>query len=191
MNKDKDIKIGAAIRELREEARMSAIELCRKASFDPRTLTAIEKGRIKNPSFQSLQKIAQGLGCFVTDLVSRAETKQEKNYHLGSQKGVYQMEFPKYGLKVVSATPPTPHFFCGKLILAPQRQVPREFFKKPTPLFAEVVMGKIEFQVDEAAVLLKEGENLFLHGASHWSFKNPLNRESAILLVTAPSLFHR
>ena len=100
------------------------------------------------------------------------------------------MEFPNWGLKVVSATPPIPEFFCGKFILAPQRKVAGELVSRPSPLFVEVAIGRIEVEVEEETVSLKEGENLSFNGGLRHSFRNTLSRESTLWLVTAPSFFH-
>lgn len=182
--------LGEAVRRLREKASLSGAELCRRSKrLDPRTLTAIEKGRIRNPSLQSLQGIAQGLGCLVRDLFTPAEMVLDRNFLAGSSKGVFQMEFPRFGLKVISATPIIPEFFCGKLILAPQRRVEENFLRHRAPLFFEVVMGRVEFTVEEKTVHLKEGENLFFNGGLRHRFRNALNRESTLWLVTAPSFF--
>ena len=185
------IRLGENIRWLREKASITGVELCRRSrGIDPRTLSAIEKGRIRNPSLETLQKIAAGLGCLVRDLFTRAEMAFERNYHVGSQKGVFQIEFPKLGLKILSATPPVPQFFCGKSILSPQRKVTGELFYRSAPLFLEVVMGRIEFGIEDQTVTLKEGENLFFNGGLRHFFQNLLSRESALWLVTAPSFFH-
>lgn len=185
---EEPLSLGTTIRRLRKRAGLTGAELCRRSGgMDPRTLTAIEKGRIRNPSLENLQRICKGLGCLVRDLFTAAEMTNERNYHRGSQKGFFHMEFPKLGVKIISATPPIPEFFCGKLILEPQRKVTEDLLRHPRPLFVEVVMGQIEFEVENERMTLKEGENLFLHGGLRHSFRNPLNRDSALWLVTAPS----
>lgn len=187
----KVLALGETIRQLREKAGLSGAELCRRsAKMDPRTLTAIEKGRIRNPSLENLQKIAQGLGCLVGDLFIRSEMSSYRNFRLGSSKGEFVMEFPKQGFKVVSSTPPIPEFFCGKLILSPLKKMTGELLHRPAPVFLEVAIGRFEVKIESEAFSLKEGETLFFNGSLRHSFQNPLNRESALWLVTAPSFFH-
>ncbi len=186
-----ELTLGPTIRRLRERAGLTGAELSRRSGgIDPRTLSAIERGRIRNPSLERLQRIARGLGCLVSDLFTGAEMDLDRNYHHGNPRGVFQMEFPKWGLKVVSATPPIPEFFCGKLILAPQRKVTGELLSRPSPLFLEVVIGRIEVEVEKESLTLSEGENLFFNGRLAHSFRNLLSRESTLWLVTAPSFFH-
>ena len=186
------LDVGKAIRELREKKGLSGAELCRRSGgVDPATLSAIEKGRIRNPSLDLLQEISRGLGCLVRDLFTLAEMGIDRNYYFGSQKGAFQIEFPKVGLKIVSATPPTAEFFCGKLILGPQRKVAGDLLQCPAPIFLEVVMGQIEFGIEGERMVLKEGENIFFNGGLHHFLRNTSSRESALWLVTAPSFFTR
>lgn len=184
------LSIGQTIVRLRERADLSAVELCRRSgSVDPKTLNAIEKGRIKNPSLGSLQGIAKGLGCLVRDLFSEAEIEQESNFFRGSQKGFFHMEFPGQPVKVVSATPPNAPFFCGKLIFGAKRRVDGDLLGHPQSILVEVVMGQLEVSVEDKPVLLKEGENLFFSGSFRYGFRNPLSREATTWLVAYPSLF--
>ena len=184
------INLGAKIRQLREKAGVSGAELCRRSGgVDPRTLNAIEKGRIRTPSIDNLQAIANGLGCLVRDLFTQAELKVGQNYHKGSSKGLFQIEFPKSGIKIVSLIPAIPNFFCGKMILAAQGKVEGQLPFASCPVFIEVVMGKIEFLIEDEKVGLKEGESLLFNGGMEHKILNPLNRESIVWMVTAPSFF--
>lgn len=187
-----ELVLGKTIVRLREVAGLTGAELCRRSrAMDPRTLNAIEKGRIRNPSLKSLQGIAQGLGCLVRDLFAEAEEELDHNIHQGSQRGAFQMDFPKLGVKVVSATPPNEAFFCGKIFLAPKREIEGNFIIETASLFYEVVMGRVEFTVEKKVLELKEGENLFLRGGLLHRIRNALNRESVLWLVASPSFFRR
>ncbi len=190
LNRDR-ILLGKTILKLREGAGLSGVELCRRSGdLDPRTLNAIEKGRIQNPSLESLQRIAQGLGCLVRDLFTQAEMEFDQNFYQGSPKGAFQMEFPSLGLKVVSATPPHSDFFCGRITLSPKRKLEGNFLGRSTSIFIEVMMGQIECMIEKKVSTLKEGENLFFNGGFRHSLRNVLNRESTIRLVAAPSFLH-
>ncbi|MBI3999608.1 MAG: helix-turn-helix domain-containing protein, partial [Candidatus Omnitrophica bacterium] len=180
------LKLGETLRRLRERQGLSGAELCRRSGgLDPRTLVAIEKGRIKNPSIESLQKLASGLGCLVKDIFAACEMELEQNYWIGSQKGAFQFEFPKAGLKIISATPFRAPFFCGKLILAPKGYVSADLLKSPFPVFLEIVLGKVEFTLEKQTLTLKEGENVFFDGGFGYALRNLLNRETVIGCVTA------
>lgn len=185
-----EIRIGEVVLRLRQEKGISGIELCRRAGhFDPRTLTAIEKGRIKNPSIKMLQRLARGLNVSVSDFFRQAELEQDQYCFPGSKKGVYYADFPEWGAKIISFTPFIKDFFCGKVILAPQRKLQDHMLKHPAPLFVSTLIGRIEVMVEGRRFVLKEGDNLFFNGILKHSFCNLLRRDSVFLVVTAPSFF--
>lgn len=182
------LDLSKTVRALRNTKGISGAELCRRAGdLDAKTLTAVEKGRIRNPSVKTLLSLARGLGITVADLFSRAEIELDRNFYAGSQKGAFKMEFPEWGVKVVSFTPFIKDFFCGKIILGPRCKINQGLINHPLPLFVSNLLGRFEIRIGDRQMQLKEGENLFLNGALQHSFFNPLQRESVMLLVTAPS----
>ena len=71
MKKEKtklSIAPGQAIRARREILGWRAVELARRSGVNPRTLDAIEKGRIESPSLRNLGAIARALGISVATL---------------------------------------------------------------------------------------------------------------------------
>ena len=177
-----------SIRTLRNEKGVTGAELCRRSrgKLDPRTLTALEKGRIRNPSLQTLDAIAGALGVSISEIFRRAEVQMERFFHQGSQKGFCQIDFSA-GVKLVSFTPLIRNFFCGKLILAPRKRIDQSLLRHPHGTFVSVIFGRFEIKVEEKTSALREGDNLFFNGILRHSFYNPLERESVMLFVTSPS----
>lgn len=182
------VPIGKIIRQFREQKKLSGVELCRlSGGLDPRTLTAIEKGRIQNPSIKILQALARGLNVTVSSFFREAELDSEEYCYLGTAKGTFQMDFPSWGTKVVSYTPLVKDFFCGKFIIGPRRELNYTHLKHPVPMFISVLVGRFDIMIENRKQSLKEGENLFFNGILKHSFYNPLQRDSVFWLVTAPS----
>ena len=184
------LDIYGRIREIREEKKMSGAELCRRAGdLDPRTLTALEKGRIVNPSIKTLQSVSRGLGVMISDIFKQSEVEVERNFYQGSQRGAYDIDFSKWGIRAVSFTPFIKNFFCGKLILSSKKRLDEAFLKHPLPVFVSVLVGRFEVTIEGKKLSLKEGENLFFNGILKHSFSNPLERESVLLIMTSPVRF--
>lgn len=182
------VNIHETIRRIRTQKGISGVELCKRASdLDPRTLTAVEKGRIRNPSIKTLQSISRGLSVTVSDLFRQAELGMDRHFYLGSQKGVFQIDFPWAGIKAISFTPFIKEFFCGKFIFASGKRLDQTFLKTPVPIFVSTLVGRFEVTIEDRKFSLREGDNLFFNGILKHSFANPLQRESTLLLVTAPS----
>lgn len=182
------VNINATIRQLRKEKGLSGVDLCRAAGdLDPRTLTALEKGRIKNPSIKTLTSVARGLGIPLSHIFRHAEIQKDHYLYAGTQKGYYQMEFPWLRLKIVSFTPFVRDFFYGKLIFSGRCRLEHTFLPQEKPIFVSVLVGRMEIRVENKVYHLKEGQNLFFNGALNHVFQNPLYREAVLMMITAPS----
>lgn len=184
------LDIGASVRRLREERGLSGVALCRRGQkLDPKTLTALEKGRIKNPSIATLQALAKGFGMTVSDLFRQMELQQQDFFSLGSQKGLYKIDFPSRGIQLISFTPLNGDVFCGKMIIEGQKGFDEKLLDHAGAFFVMTLIGQIEGEIEGKKVMLKEGDNLFLNGGMNFRMTNALQRCSTLLLVTAPSCF--
>lgn len=68
MSKQELITLGKIIREKRESQNVTQVELASRAGVDRNYIGMVERGE-RNPSYLSLQKIAQGLGIPVNELI--------------------------------------------------------------------------------------------------------------------------
>ena len=182
------LDIGQAVRRLREEKGLSGAELCRRGKgIDPKTLTALEKGRIRNPSIATLGALAKGFGMTVSDLFRRAEFDQRDYFSLGSQKGLCKIELPSQGIQLISFTPLLEELFCGKMILEGQKQFDEKLFGGTGAFFIMTLIGQFSGEVEGRKVVLKEGDNLYFFGGMKFCLANALQRNSTLLLVAVPS----
>lgn len=185
-----NLNLDQVVRKIRVAKKLTGAEVCRRSGgdLDARTLTALERGRIKNPTVKTLNSIARGLGITISDLFRPDELNQEQNYCVGSPKGAFTMDFAKKGVKIVSFTPLIHDFFCGKLILASKAKVTDQLLDHPFPIFISVLLGSLEVTLEGSSkAVLKEGDNLFFRGLVKHSFQNMLHRETSVLFLTAPS----
>ena len=182
------LEIGPMVRRLREERGLSGVELCRRGKgIDPKTLVALEKGRIRNPSIATLEALAKGFGMTVSDLFRRAEFDQRDYFSLGSPKGLYKIDLPSQGIQLISFTPLMEELFCGKMILEGQKRFDEKLFCGGGAFFVMTLIGQFEGEIEGRKVTLKEGDNLYLFGGMRFHLANALQRNSTLLLVTVPS----
>jgi len=180
------------VRGLRGERGLSGAELCRRGKgLDPKTLTALEKGRIRNPSIATLEALAKGLGMTVSDLFRRAECDQRDHFSLGSQKGFCKIDLPSQGIQMISFTPLTEELFCGKMILEGQKRFDEKLFAMGGDFFMMTLIGQFEGDVEGRKVILKEGDNLYFRGGMKFHLTNAHQRSATLLLVTTPSCLHQ
>lgn len=182
------LPIGATVRRLREERGLSGAAFCRRSQkLDPKTLTALEKGRIKNPSIATLQALAKGFGITVSDLFRQTELRQQDFFSVGSQKGLYKIDFFPPGVQLVSFTPLNGEVFCGKIIFEAQKGFDEKLFDHAGTFFVMTLIGQVEGEIEGKTVILKEGDNLFFNGGMKFRLRNVLQRQATLFLVTAPS----
>lgn len=177
-----------AICQMRKARNLTGVEFCRLAGdMDPKTLTALEKGRIRNPSIKTLESCARALGVTVSALFKEAEMHHEKNFVVGTQKGAFVLEFPHKKVKIVSFTPLVREFFCGKMTLGSKVLLGEELLRCEVPLYLSCLVGRVEITVEGQKNVLREGQNIFFNGVLEHSFYNPLHKEVSMLIMMAPS----
>lgn len=184
------LEIGPLVRGLRQERGLSGVDLCRRGKgIDPKTLTALEKGRIRNPSMITLEALARGFGMSISDLFRRAEIDQRDHLFLGSPKGFCKVDLSSRGIQLISFTPLTEGLFCGKMIVEGQKQFDETLFGESIcgAFFVMTLIGQFEGEVEGRKVTLKEGDNLYFFGGMKFCLTNAHQRNSTLLLVTAPS----
>lgn len=184
---------GKVVRYRRELLGWRAVELARRSGLNPRTLDAIEKGRIESPSIRNLQAIARALGISVAALFAeRSEDGRTEGMFMGgNQKGQHVLEFPKEGIRVVCYTPFVPNIFVGKVVLKGESKIQHQSLPTSGLIFVQTIFGKLSVHVEGKEHLIREGSYAFFDGCAQHFFSNPQYKESTFLLVTAPSFLAR
>ena len=178
---------GQVIRRKRESLGLKGAELARKSGLNPRTLDAIEKGRIESPSLKNLEFVASALGISVAALFVENKVENDGLFIGGNQKGQHTIEFPKDGFRVVCFIPLVTSFFVGKVIVKGETRIERRAFPTVGLIFVQTIMGKMSVNFEGKDYLIREGNYAFFDGSFQHSFHNPHYKESTFLLVTAPS----
>lgn len=178
---------GLVIRHRRELLKWKAVELARKSGINPRTLDAIEKGRIESPSLRNLESLARALGISTASLFSTSESDHDCFFLGGNQKGQHTLEFQKHGFRVVCYTPLVPHFFMGKVILQGETKIEQKVLPTSGMILTQVIIGKLAVHFEGKDHLIREGNYAFFDGNFPHYFHNPQYKDCSFLLVTAPS----
>lgn len=84
------VPIGRVLKQIRQTRGLTQVELARRTGIDHRTITAIETGRILNPSLFNLKRLTQSLGITLKELFARTEAEEISSLFIGTQKGEYQ-----------------------------------------------------------------------------------------------------
>jgi transcriptional regulator with XRE-family HTH domain len=186
-DKTYDIQPGRVIRERRDALGLKAVDLARKASINPGTLDAIEKGRVQTPSLPMLVSLAKALEISVASLFSEEGNEAPAIFQLGNLKGLHTLEFPKNGFRIIRYTPVVRDCFIGKVILNGQTRINHDTLPTSGMIFVQAIIGKLIVCFDGRENLIREGNYAFFDGHFKHSFCNPQPKENSFFLVTVPS----
>lgn len=187
MPAENEIPLGRTIRELRVKRGLAQIELAKKTGIDPRTMAAIENGRIVTPSLASLKQIAACLDTPLKNLFGRAEAQAPGSFFIVNQRGEYTLEWPRQKFRIVSYLPKTSPFFAGKIILESRGLCDSQALPFVGQVFLQVIFGKMQLVLEGNEHYLKEGQNILFDGRLSYAFSNPTLREATALIAASPS----
>lgn len=181
---------GEVIRQRRQLLGWKAVDLAKRAGINPRTVNAIEMGRIQTPSLKNLESMTRVLGISLASLFSNSGENGGTAFFSAGQKGHHTLDFKKEGFRVFCYTPLVPlvtDMFVGKVIMNGEAEVKHEILPTQGMIFVQAIIGKMGLRFDGAEHLIREGNYVFFDGRFPHSFFNPQLREAAFLLVTTPS----
>ena len=181
---------GLVIRERRQLLGWKSVDLAKRSGVNPRTVNAIEKGRIQTPSLKNLESISRVLGISLASLFSNSGENNGAAFFSAGQKGHHTLDFKKDGFRVICYTPLVPlvsDVFVGKVIMRSETEVKHETLPTRGMVFAQAIIGRLGLRFDGTEHLIKEGNYVFFDGRFPHTFLNPQLREATFLLVTTPS----
>lgn len=181
---------GEVIRERRQLLGWKAVDLAKRAGVNPRTVNAVEKGRIRTPSLKNLESMSRVLGISLASLFSNNREENGSIFFSAGQKGHHTLDFKKEGFRVICYTPLVPlvsDVFIGKVIVSGETEIKHEALPTRGMIFVQAIIGKLGLRFDGAEHLIREGNYVFFDGRFRHSFFNPQFREETFLLMTTPS----
>ncbi len=171
--------VGTRIRILRAERNFTQQQLADLANIPRATIASVEKDDA-NPSLMVVYKIAVALGVTVDELV--VEDSQRVQIVRGEQMRRIKSGDGDYRATVLSP-PNACHFLQQQFSLQPRST----YNGKPHPPGSEeylyVLQGKIELEVADESVCLKQGDSARFGGNVYHKYSNPTPDE-AFGLVT-------
>lgn len=185
---EEGFRIAETLRKLRADAGLSQVKLANRSKIDVRTIDAIEKGRIRNPSLSNLKKIAEALGLTLQNLFGAAESSSNRHFFMGSSpQGEFSLQYPRQKFRIIAYLPRSTEFFAGKLVLESKGRLDTPAVRFPGLVFVQIVFGKLEFILEGREMLLKEGQTMLFDGRLAYNLYNPLLRETTANLFAVPS----
>ena len=73
------MSLGQAINKLAEEKNITKYRICKNSGVPQTTLSEIASGKNSNPTIDTIEKIARGIGVPVSELIKKAEELERMN----------------------------------------------------------------------------------------------------------------
>lgn len=178
------LRIGKKIREIRQENKMTLIEVATKANVSKSLLSKIENGRTI-PSLPVLIQIIKALGTDLNHFFSDISDEISYAYiHKRAEDYTYYEKEDSEGFSyysILSESVQNMAFQSSLLKLEPGAK--REKVVTDGYTFIYLIEGKIEYHLDKDVIQFKTGDSLFFDGKIPHVPKNNSNRIAILVVI--------
>ncbi len=184
--------IGARLRSLRKDQRMTLLEVAKASGVDIATISRIETGRMTG-TLECHIKLGTALGVKVTDLyvgIEEARTKGAVTFQAPTQRrDVYVHEAGKSSMALLTTEVLRKKLMPVLIAVEPGGSTHREEARVGTEKFLYVLDGTLEARVGDQTYMLRRGNSLYLDASIPHALKNTgTKRASCLCVVTPPVL---
>ena len=181
MNEQAPVDVGARIRELRQERRLSLRAMAERSGLSLNAISRIERGE-SSPTVASLFLIANALKVHIADLFTVAPESAtiivRRNQRLRSHGAGLMMESLGIGLPGQILEPFLMTIEAGAEII----DIP---CSHPGEEFVHCIEGEIEYQVDDVWYRLETGDSLLFQARQPHCYRNTGLQTARVLLILA------
>ncbi len=179
--------LGARIKSLRRESKMTLVEIAKKTGVDQATLSRIENGHMTG-TLNSHMKIAQTLGLSLPELY---QDVIKKHSDLADQKTKQRLETFSHSSGAIAELL-TSGVLQKKMMpillkIKGKGHTETEEYPFGTERFVYVLKGSVNVHVGTEARLVSAGESFYFSAAHPHHFQNPNKTEIQCLSVMTPA----
>jgi transcriptional regulator with XRE-family HTH domain len=176
-------RIGERIKRKRESAGLQLNELAKKVGVSPSALSQIEKAKAF-PTIITLKHIAEQLNTTVGELVGENESE---NIPLVRKKEVKLIGTNEFGADMYSVSNQELNKLMDTFIIRfPEKSNSGGLFGKHSgQIYAYVVKGELQFELDHQTYNLEEGDNVYFNSRRNFRFSNQSKYTAELLCVTS------
>lgn len=184
--------LGARLRQLRREQKVTLVELAKATGVDTATISRIETGHMTG-TLESHIKLAAALGVKITDLyagIEEARTKEGVSVQSATARTeVYVHQAGKHSIAMLTTDVLKKKFMPVLITIEPGGSTHREEAKVGTERFLYILEGELEAKIGEAVHKLKRGSTLYFDASIPHAFYNNGKRTAKCLsIITPPTL---
>ncbi len=179
--------LGQRIKFLRNERKLTLIEIARKTGIDQATLSRIENG-VMTGTLESHMKIADVLGVRLPDLYNEVLSKiTETKEKLAKQKIETFSHSSGAVAELLTTAVLQKKMMPILLKIRPGGLTATEEYPALTERFLYILKGQVEVTVAKDKKALKQGDSLYFDASLPHHFRNLVKTESTLLSVLTPT----
>lgn len=184
-NKSRSLEqsLGAAIRRLREQRRLSIRTLARTCGFSPSFISQVELNQA-SPSLTSLEQIARGLGITIGQFF-QAATPTSSMVVRSSERSVLQSEWSRSQIESLGHPGLDSRLEALMITIRPGGRSGGPMHSRETELFAVVFAGEVRLQLGETTQLLRRGDAVTIPPGTPHRWENNAAKAVQLLKVIA------
>ena len=166
--------LGETIRTMRKKVAVSLQSLAHKTGYDEQYLEDIEDGKVA-PPVGALIQISRALA--VDSAALLAEDKQRE------RRRSYRKRTKAYSYKTLNPGAADKHLWAYLITLEPKKAHERVMFKHEGEEFVYVLEGRVQLQVADEVMALKQGSSYHFNSALEHALKNLSSNQSRLLVI--------
>jgi DNA-binding transcriptional MerR regulator/quercetin dioxygenase-like cupin family protein len=178
------ISVGARLRRLRQEQRLSLREVSERSGLSPSSISSLERS-LSRPSVASLQKLAAALGTNLPRLMGRA-ADDDSLVVTAADRTTLELEIPGVVIEELSQV----HTELEPLLFRVLPGSGSPSYHHQGSEFLYMLQGSLEVTLDESTTYLLQPEDALTfqsHRPHRW--RNPGDVEALVLWVNTPPTF--
>lgn len=175
--------LGARVRELRNEKKMTLAELSLRSQISIGMLSHIERGQT-SPSLKTLERLRLALEVPLASFFEREEPAPKNDGTVVRAHARARLPFKKLGLVKERLSPPGhSDLDVLMLVIEPGGGSGAEPWTRQGEKAGMVLEGTFELHVGDASHVLREGDSFQFDGSQPHTFRNPSSATARVLWI--------
>jgi transcriptional regulator with XRE-family HTH domain len=179
-------KLGARLRHLRNERRMSIRTLAARSGFSPSFISQLEADLV-SPSIASLEKIAGQLDISLAHLFSSLES-QPRRVVLASERVTYRSDWSNSMVEALNDAGYDRRLSAMQVTFETGGSTGKRLAPSWQDTICYIVAGTLQFALEDETYELKSGDTVYLQEGDTFMVHNLGPQTASLLLVSAASM---
>ncbi|MBI4431315.1 MAG: XRE family transcriptional regulator [Candidatus Omnitrophica bacterium] len=166
--------------------------LAQQSGLNPKHLHNIIGGRVQDPPWEKLIRIADAFQISYTEFFERAIGEHEGAFYTCKYGERAYIDYSQHGFAIQSLSPPGMSgrdFFFGVMTIKPLKELKHWKFRENSMVAVYVEAGTLEITHGRAVRTLRANEAAYFDGGVSHKLRNVDSIEARLFIVTRPPIF--